>query len=118
LSYTHFAYGDLKVQPAADGSLTATLEVANTGAREGDDVVQLYATPPLSGQARELRALCGFARVSLKAGERRSVSITIPAIALRRWNGTQAAYGIATGEWTVSAGASSADLRQTAKVKL
>ena len=52
-----------------------TLDVANTGSREGADVVQLYATPPAASQPQEIRALCGFGRVHLKAGETRTITI-------------------------------------------
>jgi beta-glucosidase len=118
LSYTKFAYSDLRVAPAVNGTLDVTLNVANTGARDGDDVVQLYATPPASSQPQEIRALCGFRRVHLKAGETQNVSITVPAIALRRWNVEQKAYAIPSGEWTIAAGASSADLPQHTTVAL
>jgi beta-glucosidase len=118
LSYTTFDYSNLRVARAAKGSLTVTVEVANTGTRDGDDVVQLYATPPAVSQPQEIRALCGCARVSLKAGEKRTVTITVPAIALRRWSIAKKDYEIPAGEWTIVAGASSADLRQTAKIKL
>ena len=118
LSYTTFTYSALRVQPAAGGALTVTLDVANTGAREGDDVVQLYATPPAASQPQEIRALCGFARVHLQPGQKRTVEITVPAIALRRWNVETKGYAIPAGAWTIAAGASSADLRQTATVTL
>ena len=94
------------------------LEVANTGTRDGDDVVQLYATPPASSQPQEIRALCGFARVHLAAGEKRTVRIDVPAIALRRWSVAAKDYAIPSGEWTLGAGASSADIRQTTAIKL
>ena len=118
LSYTTFTYSNLRVTPAAGGALTVTLDVANTGARDGDDVVQLYATPPAASEPQEIRALCGFTRVHLNAGEKRTVTITVPAIALRRWNVAAKDYTIPAGEWTIAAGASSADLRQTATVPL
>ncbi len=118
LSYTTFDYSNLRVSRAGKDSVKVTLEVANTGAREGDDVVQLYATPPASSQPQEIRALCGFTRVSLKPGEKKKITITVPAVALRRWDEKKNAYAIPSGEWTIAAGASSADLRQTAKVKL
>ena len=54
----------------------------------------------------------------LKAGEKRTVTLTVPAIALRRWNVEKKDYAIPSGEWTIAAGASSADLRQTVKLKL
>ena len=118
LSYTTFDYANLRVARAAKNTLTVTVEVANTGARDGDDVVQLYATPPAASQPQEIRALCGFTRVNLKAGEKRTVTITVPAIALRRWSIAKKDYEIPAGEWTIAVGASSADLRQTAKIKL
>jgi beta-glucosidase len=118
LSYTKFAYTNLHVTPAKGGALTVTVDVANTGAVAGDDVVQLYATPPATSQPQEIRALCGFSRVHLAAGEKRTVTITVPAIALRRWDGAKKDYAIPAGEWKIAAGASSADLRQTAAVKL
>ena len=118
LSYTTFDYANLRVARAGEGALTVTVEVANTGTCDGDDVVQLYATPPAASQPQEIRALCGFARVNLKAGEKRTVTISVPAIALRRWSTAKKDYEIPAGEWTIAAGASSADLRQTAKIKL
>ena len=117
LSYTKFDYTNLRVTPAGAGTLTVTVDIANLGPREGDDVVQLYATPPASSQPPEIRALCGFRRVHLKAGEKQTVTLTVPVVALRRWNVEQKAYAIPSGDWTVAAGASSADLRQTAKIK-
>ena len=117
LSYTKFDYTNLRVIPAGAGTLTVTVDIANLGAREGDDVVQLYATPPASSQPPEIRALCGFRRVHLKAGEKQTVTLTVPVVALRRWNVEKKTYAIPSGDWTVAAGASSADLRQTAKIK-
>ena len=118
LSYTKFDFANLRVTPAGHGTLKVTVEITNSGAREGDEVVQLYATPPAASQPQEIRALCGFRRVHLKAGEKQTVTITVPTVALRRWNVEKKDYAIPAGEWSVAAGASSADLRQTAKVKL
>ena len=118
LSYTNFDYANLRVMSAAAGTLAVTLDVTNTGTREGDEVVQLYATPPAASHPREIRALCGFTRVHLKSGETRTVSLAVPATALRRWNEEKKAYAIPSGDWTIVAGASSADVRQTVSVKL
>ncbi len=118
LSYTKFDYTNLRVKPAKGGALTVTVDLANTGAVDGDDVVQLYATPPAASQPQEIRALCGFSRVHLAAGEKRTITITVPVLALRRWDVAKKDYAIPAGEWGLAAGASSADLRQTVAVKL
>ncbi len=79
LSYTSFGYKPLQVAAVGAGTehgVTVTTEVTNTGARDGDEVVQLYLTPPRFEGAPKL-ALRGFQRVSLKAGERRKVSFTL-----------------------------------------
>jgi beta-glucosidase len=113
LSYTKFDYARLAVQRAGADSLSVSVEVTNSGARDGEEVVQLYAVPPA---ARENQALCGFLRVALKAGEKKTVTIAVPATALRRWSAAKDDYAMPAGEWTIRAGASSADLRATATV--
>jgi beta-glucosidase len=118
LSYSTFNYTNMRISPAGGGALTVTIDVANAGSRNGDDVVQIYATPPAASRPTETRALCGFSRVHLEAGKTQTVSITVPAIALRRWSVERKAYEVPSGEWTLAVGASSADLRQTASVKL
>jgi beta-glucosidase len=118
LSYTRFDYANLHVAPAGNGTLAVTLDVTNAGGRDGDEVVQLYATPPAASHPREHHALCGFARVHLKAGETKTVTLTVPATALRRWSEAMKDYAIPTGDWTIGAGASSADIRQTTAAKL
>jgi len=115
LSYTTFGYSNLTCAPQADGSLAVTVTVANTGGRDGDEVVQLYATPPA---AREREALCGFSRISLKRGESRVVAITVPAAALRRWDSAKHAYARPAGEWKIAAGAASDDLRAVLQAQL
>ncbi|HET7537758.1 MAG TPA: glycoside hydrolase family 3 C-terminal domain-containing protein [Candidatus Didemnitutus sp.] len=115
LSYTKFTYANLKVTPAANSTLAVTVDVTNSGGRDGEEVVQLYAVPPA---ARENEALCGFKRIALTKGETKTVSLTVPATALRRWSAEKKDYAIPAGEWEVRAGASSADIRQTTKVKL
>ena len=118
LTYTRFDYANLRAAPAPDGTLAVSVEVKNSGGREGDEVVQLYATPPASSHPRERHALCGFDRVHLKAGEMKTVSVIVPSSALRRWSDVGATYVTPSGEWTIGAGASSSDIRQTAAVKL
>jgi beta-glucosidase len=80
LSYTTFAYGDLTVAPAQigpQGSATVKVTVRNTGARAGDEVVQLYVRDLVASVTRPRRALKGFERVSLKPGESRTVEFIL-----------------------------------------
>ena len=118
LSYTRFEYANLQVSAAADGALVAQVDVTNAGSRDGDEVVQLYASLPRTFARSELPALCGFDRLFLKSGETRRVTITTPATALRRWTESGEGYARPSGEWTFAAGASSADLRQTVTIEL
>lgn len=79
LSYTRFTYGPAQLSArsvGADGEITVTTEVANTGPMDGEEVVQLYLTHPGKAGA-PVRALQGFQRVALKRGERRAVSFTL-----------------------------------------
>lgn len=94
------------------------VDVTNTGRRDGQEVVQLYATPPATSEPREQRALCGFARVHLKAGETRTVTLTVPPTALRRWSAEKNAYVIPFGRWEIGAGGSSSDIRESTRIDL
>ena len=79
LSYTTFAYRNLQVDKEnvpADGSVTISVDVANTGRMPGDDVAQLYLTH--SGiPAAPLRSLQGFQRVHLNPGEQKRISFML-----------------------------------------
>jgi beta-glucosidase len=75
LSYTTFGYAPLKIENVGAGpenGIVVSTEVTNTGGRDGDEVAQLYLTPPAMEGAPRL-ALRGFQRLSLKAGERRRI---------------------------------------------
>ena len=79
LSYTRFAYANPRVSRArvrADGAVTVSVDITNTGAMEGDEVVQLYATHPDVPGAPN-RALVGFERVHLARGETRRVQFSL-----------------------------------------
>ena len=96
LSYTTWKLADLrlaKTRLAASDTLEATVEVTNTGAVAGDEVVQLYVSAPGSRVERVPRELKAFARVSLAPGETRRVALSVPVADL-------AYYDPARG-WTV-----------------
>ncbi|HEV8430179.1 MAG TPA: glycoside hydrolase family 3 C-terminal domain-containing protein [Pyrinomonadaceae bacterium] len=80
LSYTNFVYSNLRVDGKsvkAGESIKVTVDVKNVGDRAGDEVVQLYLTDVAASVPVPIRSLIGFDRVSLKAGEKRSVTFTI-----------------------------------------
>lgn len=89
LSYAHFRLSNLKVDGSSirrDGSLTATIDVDNTAAVAGDEVVQLYTHQRAGSASRPRRELKGFTRLHLGAGERRTVSLTLHASDLSFWS--------------------------------
>ncbi|HEY4300414.1 MAG TPA: glycoside hydrolase family 3 C-terminal domain-containing protein [Candidatus Didemnitutus sp.] len=118
LSYTRFNYADLRVTATASRNLAVSVEVTNAGERDGDEVVQLYATPPAESHPRETESLCAFRRVHFRAGETRTIDFIISAASLRRWNAERGAMEIPAGLWKIRAGASSADIRESATVRL
>jgi beta-glucosidase len=120
LSYTQFAYSNLRVESAPDAGrgLRVSIDLENTGARDGDEVVQVYVQEPEVAQPRAKQSLAGFQRVRLGRGEKRTVIIPISASTLRRWNPDAKDLAVPTGEWRVRVGASSADIRHTAVVRV
>ena len=113
LSYTSFAYSDLKV--TAD---SVTLTVTNTGARDGAEIVQVYIAKPGAEIFRPAQELKAFARVSLAAGESRTVTLPLDDKAFRYWNTRTNGWEIEGGRYEVRVGASSADIRLTADVDI
>ena len=80
LSYTTFAYRDLRLSTArarVRDTVTATVTVANTGAREGTEVVQLYVRDEVASVSRPVRELKAFQRVTLKPNESRTVTLRV-----------------------------------------
>ena len=89
LSYTNFRYSNPRVSKsrlAAASALTVNVDVENTGNREGDEVVQLYVRYPKSKVERPQLELKGFRRVTLKAGEKKTVEIPLKASSLAYWD--------------------------------
>ena len=80
LSYTTFSYSNLKLSAArarVTDTITATVTVANTGSREGTEVVQLYVRDVVASVSRPVRELKAFRRVTLKPGESRAVDLRV-----------------------------------------
>ena len=113
LSYTSFAYSKLRVSSTTlkeDGTTMVSVEVKNTGSRDGDDVVQMYVSHEGSSVVRPVEELKGFARVSLKAGETKTVTLPLAAKALAYWDETTKAFVVEKDRVEVKVGGSSNDL--------
>jgi len=110
LSYTTFDYKKLTLSSAsakADESITARVTLSNTGKRDGDEVVQVYATAVKAPVPMPLRQLIGFRRVLLKAGETQTVEIVAPVNLLRRWDDAGKRYVVDPGAYNIAVGPAS-----------
>jgi beta-glucosidase len=109
LGYTTWEYGGVTAPVSARPSedVTVTVEIRNSGTREGREVVQVYLSRPDSALERPVRWLAGFATVDLPAGASAQVEVGIPARAFQHWAGE---WATEPGVFRVQAGHSSADL--------
>jgi beta-glucosidase len=110
LSYTTFNYKKLALSSASEKpgeTVTVKVKVKNTGKRDGDEVVQIYATAVKPPVPMPLRQLVGFQRVFFKAGETKTVDISVPVNLLRRWNEAENRYVVDPGDYEIVAGTSS-----------
>ena len=113
LSYTTFTYDNLK----ADRD-EVTFEITNAGTVDGDEVAQVYVAFPDSKIMRPARELKGFARVSLKAGETRQVTVRLDDKAFRYFNVGTNSWEIESGTYEILVGASVRDIRLKAAVEI
>lgn len=113
LSYTTFEYSDLTV---TDKEATFTLK--NTGKMDGAEVAQLYVSKPDGDVFRPAKELKGFAKVFLKAGESKKVTIKLDDKAFRYFNVDTNRFEVEGGDWTVMIGASVADIKLSGTVSV
>lgn len=117
LSYTTFAYSNLTVKQE-NGEVIATVNVQNTGALDGDEVVQLYMSLPGSLRVRPIHALKAFKRVHIKAGETVTVTLNFKIDDLAVWCNGRKIYTVESGVYKMEVGAASDDIRLTADVEI
>lgn len=109
LSYTQYKYDNLKIgNPliTPTGSTTVSIDVSNTGNRDGDEVVQLYIRDNYSSATRPVKELKGFKRIHLKKGETQTVTFDITPNLLAYYN-AEMEYGVESGTFTLMVGSSS-----------
>lgn len=117
LSYTTFAYSNLTVKQE-NGEVIATVNVQNTGALDGDEVVQLYMSLPGSLRVRPIHALKAFKRVHIKASETVTVTLNFKIDDLAVWCNGRKIYTVESGVYKMEVGAASDDIRLTAGVEI
>ena len=113
LSYTTFAYSDLKVN--AD---KVTFTLTNTGSVAGAEIAQLYVAKPDAAVFRPAKELKGFTKVFLKAGESKTVTIPLDDKTFRYWNVATDSWEVEGGSYQLLVGANVQDIRLTADITL
>ena len=113
LSYSRFAYRDLRVERGKRGRATVSAVVRNTGRRRGTEVAQLYLglPDPKAGVSQPPRALKGMRKVTLKRGASRRVRFALDRRALSYWDVSAGGWRVAPGCYGVMVGRSSRDIR-------
>ena len=121
LSYTTFAYSGLSVTPSstdASGTVKVSFLVKNTGNREGSEIAQLYVGQRNPTVIRALKELKGFAKVKLQPGEAKQVTLTLDQRAFAYFSEDIGAFRVVRGNYDISVGASSQDIRLRGSVRV
>jgi beta-glucosidase len=121
LSYTTFEYSNMRlgatqIQPRE--TVNVSVDVKNTGTREGDEVVQMYVAHQGSAVARAKMELRGFRRVHLKVGETATVTMPLPARALTYWDEKTSTFVLEADKVRVMVGGSSDKLPLDASLQV
>lgn len=114
LSYTAFKYSKMTISSntiSEDGKVTVSVNVKNTGKREGDEVVQLYIHDVDCSVVRPIKELRAFERITLKPGENKTVTMTVPGEKLAFYDEKTHKFVVEPGTFDVLVGSSSEDIR-------
>lgn len=120
LSYTAFAYSDLKVSYGAAGDahpVTVRFSVRNTGSVGGTEVAQLYLGAPADSTGPP-KALVGFVRFALRPGQSRSLAIALSARSFATWSPSYKAWYVAPGSYQAMLGDGSASIRLSGQIRI
>ena len=114
LSYTNFVYGNISVSSKnlkGNQTLTASVSIANTGKRNGKEVVQLYIRDLVGSITRPVKELKGFKKVEINAGETKTVSFSITPELLKFYN-SDLKYDWESGDFEIMIGTNSGDVKK------
>lgn len=109
LSYTQFSYSNIAIAQhrlEAGQTLEVSVDVANTGKQEGQEVVQLYTRDPVASRSRPLRELKSFEKIALKPGETKRVTLKVPVEELG-FHADDGSYAVEAGAIEVFVGGNS-----------
>jgi beta-glucosidase len=121
LSYTTFAYSNLRVQRTADHGLTVRVRITNTGSRAGTEVPQVYVGRPPNvpaGVQTVPKTLAGFQPVTLSPRQATIITIDVSPRELSYWSTREGHWVLGTGERSVLVGSSSRDIRLQGSVNV
>jgi beta-glucosidase len=121
LSYTKFEYKDIKLSSSSikdKAGLDVFVTIKNKGKMEGKEIVQLYVADKTGVEIRPVKELKGFEKVFLKAGEEKTVKISLDQRSFAYWNKDTHSWYAPSGEYEILVGASSADIRLSAKLNV
>ncbi|HEY8203586.1 MAG TPA: glycoside hydrolase family 3 C-terminal domain-containing protein [Pyrinomonadaceae bacterium] len=114
LSYTSFAYSNLRTSTPSlpsRGSIDISADITNTGDRAGEEVVQMYIKHLNSSVARPPLELKGFVRIAVPVGQKKTVTMRLPAERLAYWDTKAHAFRVEPDRIQIMIEASSADIR-------
>jgi beta-glucosidase len=121
LSYTHFDYSALNIvtpNNASEPPAIITANIANTGARDGSEVVQVYIHPDHPSVPRPDKELKGFQKVFIRAGQQQGISIPLNRNAFSFYDPEKKGWVAEQGDYTILVGSSSRDIRLKSTFKL
>jgi beta-glucosidase len=112
LSFTTFKYGNLNINPKSQkGIILVQANITNTGDRTGDEVVQLYVKHVNSKVERPEKELKGFRRVTLKAGETKTIEISLNTKDIAYWDVSKHSFVVEDDKIKIMVGSSSQDIK-------
>lgn len=115
LSYTTFNYSDIQLSNStlkAGEKITASVTITNTGSRDGVEIAQLYIRDMVGSVTRPIKELKGFQRITLKAGESKTIHFTIGVDDLKFYN-SELKYVAEPGNFKLFIGTNSRDVKET-----
>jgi beta-glucosidase len=121
LSYTRFEYGNLKIEPlgkAGKSLVQVSFDIKNVGSREGAEIAQLYVGDSHASVPRPPKELKGFAKVHLRPGESKQVTLTLDRRAFSFFDVNKHDWHAEPGDFSILVGSSSADIRLRGNFRL